>query len=150
LELFTNNEATKEGNVVVEAPAFSLTKVWGGLTAAIGAVAAALPALLGAPQTIVVAAIAAGTVGFVAFLGLAGVDLIVRQRASEAKLRYPAGPGKGNGKVVLLPDQDHLVLQDKHSGDEYELVVAELEDEKVTLIAHRGTKALAPTFQPRT
>jgi hypothetical protein len=153
LELFTNNEATEEGKVAIKSPAFSLTKVWGALTAAIAAVGGALPSLTGAGTTVTVAAVAAGTFAFVAFLGLAAVDLIVRQRAAEAKRRWPDGSGgssaNGTGKVGLVANLDDLILQSRHNGEEYELRFAELDGDTVTLIARKNGKALEPTFQPR-
>lgn len=149
LEFFTNKEATKDEKVDVTAPAFSLTKVAGGLGTVIAAIAVAATKLEGA-TAVKVAAIGGGALVMLGYFGVAAVDLIVRQRASEAKLRYgpgSAGDAKTNGKVVLVADADDLVLQEKHSGDEYELRFAEVDGEKVTLVARRDGKTLAPSFQ---
>ncbi len=148
-DFFSNAEATKSGSTDIEAPAFSLTKVQAGLGALIAAVAGAVPASVGANTTILVAAIAAGTIVMLGVFGLAAVDMSVRQRAREAKLRWPEGGGNGSKEnVILVPDQNGLILQSKHNGDEYEVLVAELDGETVKLVAHRGDDFLQPTFQP--
>lgn len=156
-DFFTNREATKEEKVDVETPAFSLTKVQAGIGALIAAVSAVVPTALKENQTVVVGAIAAGTVVMLGVFALAAVDLIVRQRASEAKLRWPGGSGgeaaataKDDSQLLLLPDREGLVLQKKHSGVEYEVVCALSEGSKVTLVARAdGQAPLEPTFKPR-
>lgn len=157
LEFFTNKEATEEGKVAVKSPAFSLTKVAGGLGTLIAAIAVAATKLEGA-TAVKVAAIGAGALVMVGYFGLAAVDLIVRQRMSEAKLRWPAtaadakdaakpkDPSPNGGTFVVVADTDDLVLQERHNGDEYELRYAEIEGDKVTLVARRDGKTLAPSF----
>jgi hypothetical protein len=161
-DFFTNKEATSKKEVDVESPAFSLTKVQGGLATLIAAIGVAGAKLEG-PTAVKVAAIGGGALVMIGFFGLAAVDLITRQRASEAKLRWGAPAGKGapgsdstspdvpptnsGGNVVLVADSDDLVLQEKHSGDEYEVRFAELEGDKVTLIARRNGKTLTSSFQ---
>jgi len=162
-DFFTNKEATSKKEVDVESPAFSLTKVQGGLATLIAAIGVAGAKLEG-PTAVKVAAIGGGALVMIGFFGLAAVDLITRQRASEAKLRWGAPAGQGaasggstpakvpptsgsGGSVVLVADSDDLVLQEKHSGDEYEVRFAELEGDKVTLIARRNGKTLTSSFQ---
>jgi hypothetical protein len=150
LSLFTN--AGKEGESDVKSPAFSLTKVQAGLGALIAAVTGVVPAALASNQTVVVAAIASGTVVMLGVFALAAVDLTTRQRAGEAKLRWSGGAGNGGQsvkKVGLVANLDDLVLQSKHNGMEYELRFAELEGNKVTLVARKNGKSLEPIFQPR-
>ena len=150
LSLFTN--AGKEDESDVKSPAFSLTKVQAGLGALIAAVTGVLPAALASNQTVIVAAIASGTVVMLGVFALAAVDLTTRQRAAEAKLRWSGGAGNGGKsvkKVGLVANLDDLVLQSKHNGTEYELRFAELEGDKVTLVARKNGKSLEPTFQPR-
>jgi hypothetical protein len=148
-EFFSNEEATEEGKVAIKSPAFSITKVGGTLATLIAAISVAAAKLEGA-TAVKVAVIAAGTFVLLAYFGLAAVDIVVRQRAAAAKLRWPAGSGAGgSGAVVpLVPDLDGLILQSKHNGDEYELHFAELKDGKVTLVARRDGKSLEPIFQP--
>jgi hypothetical protein len=156
-DFFTNREAVKEEKVDIEAPAFSLTKVQAGLGALIAAVSAVVPTALQENQTVVVAAIAAGTVVMLGVFALAATDLITRQRAAEAKLRWPGGSGgepattaKPDSQLLLLPDREGLVLQGKHSGVEYEVVCALAEGNMVTLVARAdGQQPLEPTFKPR-
>lgn len=148
-EFFSNEEATENPNTVVKAPAFSITKVGGTLATLIAAISVAAAKLEGA-TAVKVAVIAAGTFVLLAYFGLAAVDILARQRAAAAKLRWQAtSGGGGNGTVVpLVPDLEGLVLQSKHNGDEYELHFAELKDGKVTLVARRDGKSLEPIFQP--
>jgi hypothetical protein len=160
-EFFSNKKATDEGKSAIEAPALSLTKVQTTLGALITVAAAAVAKLEG-PTAVKVAAIGVGALVMLGVFGLAAVDLIVRQRAEEAKLRWGAEtpPAKGatatdtastNGdaKKILVPDRNHLVLQSKHSDKEYDVLVLELEGEKATLVAHNGEHVLKPTFEPR-
>ena len=153
LEFFTNNEATKNKEVDVSAPAFSLTKVSGGLGTLIAAIAVAAAKLEGT-TAVKVAAIGGGALVMVGYFIVAAVDLIVRQRASEAKRRWPDGSGgegaaKAGGAVTLIADPDTLVLQKEVGGEEYNVKYAEVEGDKVTLIALRKGKQMdpAPTFQ---
>jgi hypothetical protein len=154
LEFFTNKEATAEKKVDVAAPAFSLTKVAGGLGTLIAAIAVAAAKLEGA-TAVKVAAIGGGALAMVGYFGLAAIDLIVRQRAAQAKRRWPdskSGEGEGGRStsqaVSLVADPDTLVLQKVSGGDEYKIKYAEVEGDKVTLIAMRNGRAMdpAPTF----
>jgi hypothetical protein len=145
LEFFTNKEATKKEEVDVTAPAFSLTKVAGLMGVLIAAIGGATAKLEGA-TAVKVAAIGG------AALVVAAFDLIVRQRASQAKLRYgtpSAGGKKPDGPLTLLPDSDDLVLQARHSSEEFEIKLIELDGEKATVVARHDGKTLTATFQPR-
>ncbi len=156
LEFFTNKEATEEGKVAVKSPAFSLTKVSGGLGTLIAAIAVAAAKLEGA-TAVKVAAIGAGALVMVGYFVVAAVDLIVRQRASEAKLRWPDGGGGETGggaksddlPITLAVDPETLVVQKGSGEDEYKVQYALLEGDKVTLIAKRKGQKMdpPPTFQ---
>lgn len=161
LEFFTNKEATTDKKVDVTAPAFSLTKVAGGLGTLIAAIAVATAKLEGA-TAVKVAAIGGAALVLVGYFGVAAVDLVVRQRAAEAKRRWPDGgtTGKGagataggNAKSAALPvtlavEPDTLVVQKEPGGEEYKVQYALLEGDKVTLIALRKGEKMkpAPTF----
>ena len=155
-DFFSNKKATEDEKTAIESPTLSLTKVQatiGTLVVAFGAAGAKLHG----PTAVKVAAIGGGALIMLGVFGLAAVDLIVRQRAEAAKLRWgsvkpPAAGGgsEANGKTILVPDRNHLVLQSKHSGKEFDVLVAELDGETVTLVAHDGETMLKPTFQPRT
>jgi hypothetical protein len=158
-EFFSNKKATEEEKSAIEAPALSLTKVQTTLGALITVIAGAAAKLEG-PTAVKVAAIGGGALVMLGVFGLAAVDLIVRQRAEGAKLRWgsektPAkaattgATANGDGKKILVPDRNHLVLQSKHSDKEYDVLVLELEGEKATLVAHDGEHMLKPTFEPR-
>jgi hypothetical protein len=151
-DFFANNDVKED----IETPAFSLTKV----SALIGVIVAGF-GVAGAKiedvAAVKVAAIGGAALVLVAYFGVAAVDLIVRQRAAEAKLRWPDGgggeaaaPANGDSQQLLLPDREGLVLQKKHNGVEYEVVCALAEGSKVTLVARAdGQSPLEPTFKPR-
>lgn len=156
LEFFTNKEATENKEVDVAAPAFSLTKVSGGLGTLIAAIAVAAAKLEGA-TAVKVAAIGAGALVMVGYFVVAAVDLIVRQRASEAKRRWPDGSGGEGGDgggggtptgkaITLVAGEDDLFLQKGPNGKQYEVKYVELEGEKVTVVARRDGDTLAPSF----
>jgi hypothetical protein len=160
-DFFSNKKATDEEKSAIEAPTLSLTKVQATIGTLIAAIGAAGSQLHG-PTAVKVAAIGGGALVMLGVLGLAAVDLIVRQRAETAKLRWGdgksasgsgpqggGGGGGGGGTKILVPDVNHLVLQTKHSSKEYDLLVAELDGDKVTLVAHDGENLLKPTFEPR-
>jgi hypothetical protein len=149
-EFFTNEEKTAEdGKVDVKSPAFSITKVQASLGALITAIAAVAPKALQASETIQVAAIASGTVIMLGVFALAAVDIVTRQRAREATLRFGSGGGGKPGKFVALPEGD-LVLQQGHKSDEYEVKMVEVEGEAVTLVATRNGHSISPVFRPHT
>jgi hypothetical protein len=153
LDVFTNADKP-ESQLDIKAPAFSVTKIGTTFAALLSVVTAGLPAALRADQTIRVAAIAAATVVMLGAVALWGVDLIVRQRAAEAKLRYG---GKGNhddngsapARYVAYPDSNDLKLQVGSSTDEYEIHGVEVDDGEVTLQArHNGKPPLEEKFTP--
>jgi hypothetical protein len=92
-ELFTNKEKTKNEEVEIKAPAFSVTKITSGIGVAvgglIGALLAVVPDELKKHPGVVIAAIAAATLIMLGIIVLAAVDMRTRQRAQEAKLRWP-------------------------------------------------------------
>jgi hypothetical protein len=155
VDLFTN--AGKEDEADVNSPAFSLTKVQAGIGALIVAVSAVVPTALKENQTVVVAAIAAGTVVMLGVFALAAVDMMVRQRAAAAKLQYGSGaatatagddPKADEGVIPLVVEPATLVVQKGPGEQEYKVEFAKLDGDKVTLIAMREGKAMdpAPTF----
>lgn len=156
-DFFTNSEAVEKEKVDVEAPAFSLTKVAaliGVIVAGFGVAGAKIEDV----AAVKVAAIGGAALVLVAYFGVAAVDLIVRQRAAEAKLRWPSGSEgeatatvKDDSQLLLLPDRQGLVLQKKHNGVEYEVVCALAEGSKVKLVAQAdGQVPLEPIFKPPT
>ncbi len=145
-EFFTNAEKSEEaGKVDVKAPAFSITKVQASLGALIAVIAGAVPAAIDASETIEVAAIAAGTVIMLGVFALAAVDIVTRQRAREAAMRYGDGEGKP-AKYVALPAKP-LVLQQGHNSDEYEVKMLEVEGTGATLVAMRDGETIAAVFR---
>jgi hypothetical protein len=153
-DFFSNESAETDGKTAVESPAFSLTKVQASLGTLIVAIAGAVAKLEGT-TSVKIAAIGAGALVMVGVFGLAAADLIARQRAAEAKLRWgpeakKAAATPATGSFYLYPESDDLVLRKGHAGDMYDIDRVKVEGEKVTLIAHRGGKKdLEPTFQPR-
>jgi hypothetical protein len=156
-EFFTNKKATEDEKVEVEAPAFSITKVAGGLGTIIAGIAVAATKLEDA-ASVKVAAIGAGALVMVGYFGLAAVDLVTRQRAAAAKLRWPA-PEKSKAKAAvtakkasgakrtLVPADDGLFLKTAQSDDEYEVHYAEVEGDTVTIVARLEGQTLSATFQ---
>lgn len=73
--------------------------------------------------------------------------MIVRQRAREAALRY--GPGKAPEQPLFYatPVERDLVLQQGHSKDEYEVQIALVENDKVSLVASRNGKTITADFE---
>jgi hypothetical protein len=144
IDFFTNADKAEESDV--SSPAFSLTKVQAGLGAVIVAICGALPASLQSDRTVVVAAMAAGTLIMLGVFALAAVDLVARQRASEATLRWGSAKPAASD-FVAIPDAEGLVLQEASSGEEYRIRIAEVKDDSVTLVARRGEETLTETFQ---
>ena len=150
-EFFSNEKANDEGKTDVTSPAFSLTKVQAGLGAlivAIGAVAAKIEGT----TAVKVASIGGAALVMLGVFALGAVDIIARQRAQEAKLRWGPGStsgGDGDGPITLLPDDEGLVLQSGPQGEEFGIQYVELDGEKVTVVARRKGQTLAPTFHPR-
>ncbi|HTR74382.1 MAG TPA: hypothetical protein VMH33_03875 [Solirubrobacterales bacterium] len=163
-EFFSNKKATKKGKATVEAPAFSLTKVQASLGALIVVIAGAAAKLEG-PTAVKVAAIGAGALVMVGVFALAAVDLVARQRATEAKLRWGAKESakaetkaaKTNGSVatetdepeIWFADNDDLVVQEAHGRDEYEVRFAERKGDTLTVVSRRNGKSYEAAFRPK-
>jgi hypothetical protein len=128
LDFFSNKTATKEETTAIEAPALSLTKglgtvgtIIGGAGTVVGLIGAAGAKIAG-PTAVKVAAIGGGSLVIIAVLGLAAVDMLVRQRAEEAKLRWgaeaaapaaPTGRAAENGQLEVTfshDDGDQVVV----------------------------------------
>lgn len=146
-DFFSNKKATEENETAIDAPALSTTKIVGTVGTVIGLIGAAAAKVSGV-TAVKVASIGAGTLVILGVFGLVAADMFVRQRAEAAKLRWGSGEKKADGKKVLVTADEHLVLQEKHNSDEYELRWVELEGETVTLIARRNGETLTATFQP--
>jgi hypothetical protein len=145
MEFFTNAQKTKDEEVDISTPAFSITKVQTTVGLLITAVLGAVPAALRSNETIIVAAIAAGTVILLGVFALVAVDIMTRQRAHEASLRY--GDGKATEKSFQALPTEELVLQQGHSTDEYELKLAMVEGDSVRLVAARNGDLISATFK---
>jgi hypothetical protein len=141
-EFFTNNEKTKEDEVDVGTPAFSITKVMSTVGTALATAVAAflllLPKGLQDDEAVVIAVIAALTLVLLGIFWLVAADFNTRQKAREATLRY--GEGKTSAaKFQALPSKE-LILQLGHNSPEYEVRYATVEDGVVNLYAdHEGT-----------
>lgn len=144
-EFFTNNEKTKEGEVDVATPAFSITKVMSGFGLAITAALGAVPASVKEEPAVVVAAIAAGAAIMLGVFALIAADIRTRQKAREATLRF--GDGKpSEAKFQALPTKD-LVLQVGHNSDEYEVKYATVENGVVNVYADRDGAPISVAFK---
>lgn len=147
MEVLTNKEKTKNKEVEITTPAFSITKVQASLGVAIAAVLAAVPASLRSDEAVVITAIAAGTALLLGVFALAAVDIRTRQRAREATLRFGSDDGASASEFVAVPDgKEKLVLQVGHSTNEYDLRLATVKDGEVTLLATRDGQSIARTF----
>jgi hypothetical protein len=148
MEFFTNKEKTKEEEVDVASPAFSITKVMAAFGAALAVILGAVPKSLSEDQTIVVAALAAATFILLGVFALSAVDIKTRQRAAEAKLRYGAGKAS-DANFQAMPDKNgkDAVLQLKHQGDEYDVRYASVEKDKVHVFADRDGEPIAVSFK---
>lgn len=145
MELFTNAQKTKDGEVAISAPAFSATKVQAALGLFISGILGGLPAALKSDETILVASIAAATLVVLGIFALVAVDIHTRQQAQEAKLRF--GDGKEAASAFqALPTKD-LVLQQGHNSDEYEVKFAVVEKGVVNVMATRDGEAISATFK---
>jgi hypothetical protein len=141
-DLFTNADKS-ESELDVKSPAFSLTKVGTTYGSLLSVVTGGLPAALQANETIRIAAFAAATVVMLGVFALGAVDIIVRQRAAEATLRYS---GKGHDddnesapkRFVAFADSSELKLQVGSNTEEYDLYAAEVNGGDVTLHAKKN------------
>lgn len=109
-DFFSNKTATEEEKTAIDAPALSTTKVIGTIGTVIGLIGAAGGKVHG-PTAVKVAAIGGGALVILGVFGIIAVDMIVRQRAEAAKLRWgsesepAAGAAKGsraaeNGEAI--------------------------------------------------
>lgn len=85
----------------IKAPAFNVTKVASGLGVLVSGLLAVLPTALKEDPAVVIAAIAAATAVVLGIFALVAVDVIARQRAQEAKRRWPAEEEKASAKDRL-------------------------------------------------
>jgi hypothetical protein len=136
IEFFTNEKKTAEEKVDVDSPAFSLTKVQTSLGGVIAAVLAVAPKALQEDETVVVAAFAAGTLILLGVFALAAVDIVTRQKAKAATLRYGDGEPAPAAKFQALPTKD-LVLQLGHNSNEYDIKYATVDGDVVRVYADR-------------
>ncbi len=146
IELFTNEQKTKEGEVDISAPAFSITKVQAALGLLISGILGVVPARLKDDETILVASIAAATLVVLGIFALVAVDIRTRQRAREAALRYGEEKAAEPSSFQALPTKD-LVLQLGHNGDEYEVKFATVEKGQVHVMAVRDGEPISATFK---
>ncbi len=145
-EFFTNEEKTKDEKVDIGSPAFSATKVQATIGGLIAVIAGTVPTTLKEDESVVIAAIAAGTLLMLGIFALIGVDIRTRQRAQEAKLRYGGGKPSEPSSFQALPVKD-LVLQLGHNNDEYEVRYASVEKDLVHVFADREGAAISATFK---
>jgi len=144
-EFFTNKEKTKDGQVDVDTPAFSTTKVIAAFGAAVTAALAALPATDSHGEAVQVAAIAAGAFLVLGLCGVFAVDVSTRQKAKEAALRF--GDGKPDAaRFQALPTKD-LTLQVGGGGKEYDVKYATVEDGVVNVYADREGAPISVAFK---
>lgn len=92
------NETQQSEEWEIKAPAFSVTKFASFAGIAVGAVLAAVPSSLSEDQAVVIASIAAGTLIMLGIFVLVAVDIMMRQRAQEAKRRWPTKAEKAKAK----------------------------------------------------
>lgn len=79
----------------IATPAFNVTKYVSVLGVAVGGLLAAVPSSLKENTAVVIASIAAGAAVMLGIVVLAAVDILARQRAQEAKRRWPSEEEKG-------------------------------------------------------
>jgi hypothetical protein len=131
----SSQEPAKE-EWLISAPAFSVTKVQATIGVFITAVLGAVPASLGSDRSVVIAAIAAGTLIMLGVLALVAVDMRTRQRAHEAKLRFGNGGSDSAGDLLAVPAQPLRVMKGS-SDEEYDVDMLKVADGKAQLVATR-------------
>jgi hypothetical protein len=146
MELFTNQQATEKGEVAISAPAFSITKV----QAAIGLLGAAIigivPASLKDDQAIIITSIAAVTVVLLGIFMLAAVDLVTRQRAEQAKLRYGSGSQAEGTSKTAVPTEPVRMMR-SNSDREYAVDALKVEEDAARLLASRDGEDVKIEFK---
>ena len=153
LDVFTNADK-KDSEVDIKSPAFSVTKIGTTLAGLLSVLTAGLPAALEDNVTIRVAAFGAATAIILGIFAVWAVDIMTRQRAAEAKLRYGDGKGdqgeKGSvpDRYVAYPDSNDLKLQAGSSTDEFDVHAVEIEDGEITLQARKNGRRLEEKFTP--
>lgn len=140
----TNQQPAKE-EWLISAPAFSITKVQATIGVFITAILGAVPASLKADRSIVIAAIAAGTLLMLAVLALVAVDIRVRQQAEEAKLRYGNDKPDADDGLVAVPTGRLRVMKGE-SDEEFEVDVLKVADGTAHLIATREGDSVSVPF----
>jgi hypothetical protein len=146
MEFFTNNQKTADEKVDVTSPAFSITKVQATLGVIIAAIVGTLPPALENKEAVYIAAIAAATLVVLGIFALAAVDIKVRQRAAESKLRFGGGEGL-KGEFTALPAEENLVIQKGSNTDEFKVRMAAVKAEGVDLLATRDGKTITLSFE---
>jgi hypothetical protein len=140
-DFFSNKQATDDEKSAIEAPTLSLTKVQATIGTLIVAIAGAAAKLEG-PTAVKVAAIGAGALIMVGVFILAAVDLIARQRAEEAKLRWAATPTTGGAAGNCTPAKSPPAVE----AETFEIKFGPGDDE-VTVIAHSNGKSVSSSVQ---
>jgi len=146
--LLTNSgTAEDEAKWLVQAPAFSVTKVQATLAATVVALLAAVPSSLRAERSVVIACLAAATLILLGTLALVAVDIRTRQRAQEAEARYGDVAPAPRVDLIAVP-AERLRIMRAASDDEYEVDVIKVTGDSVRIIATRGGKTIAVPFNP--
>ncbi|HTT94469.1 MAG TPA: hypothetical protein VMF55_07335 [Solirubrobacterales bacterium] len=119
----------------IRTSAFNVTKVGSAAAGLIAVILGAVPAAAGSDPAIIIAAIAAGTAVILGALGLAAVDLSVRQRARQAALQFGHEDQSASTDFVVLPASDDLRLKQYPNGDEFEVRSGQVKGTEVTIWA---------------
>jgi hypothetical protein len=128
---------------LVEAPAFSVTKVQATMGTLIAAILGAVPASLQADRTVVIACLAAATLLLLGILALVAVDIQTRQRAQEAQAC--CGAAAAPADLVAVPAERVRILRGG-SDDEYELDLVKVTGDAVRMIATRAGETITVSF----
>jgi hypothetical protein len=139
------SQETDKEKWLISAPAFSITKVQTFIGLLITGILGALPASLKADRSIVIAAIAAGTLILLGVLALVAIDMHVRQRAEEAKLRYENKTPAPDDDLAAKPTERLRVMRGEsdHKFDVNELKVT---DGAAHLVATRKGESVSIPF----
>jgi hypothetical protein len=144
--ILTSAQQSKDEELDLTAPAFNVTKVGSGVGVLIAAVIAVVPPALKDDEAVIVASIAVAALVILGAIALAAVDVMTRQRAREATLRYGTGKAPEQPLFYATPVENDLILQRGHSKDEYEVKLALVEKDRVSLVASRNGETIAADF----
>jgi hypothetical protein len=148
MEFFTNKKKTKEGDVDITSPAFSITKVQVALGLLITGIVGVLPPALKENEAVMIASIAAASLVMLGVFALSAVDIKTRQRAAEAQLRFGGGGGGGSkSSFEVMPVEENLIIQKGHNADEYEVRFAAVKKGGVDLLAARDGEFITVPFK---